>query len=154
MATNISQDDFQKTALRLPKKLHALLHEAATENGRSYNAEIISRLQQTFDAPQSLSSYDLGIAHVAKMGVMSELADIEFKISTLKMHVGSQIMSGMELSDRLDKLKSSKANTKKIQEVSQHLQENEAQLSSVQIMISKMKSREDELKEKLRALED
>ena len=48
MATNIPQDDFQKTALRLPKDLHARLHAAAAEVGRSYNAEIIARLEATF----------------------------------------------------------------------------------------------------------
>lgn len=46
MATNISQEDFQKTALRLPRDLHARLHEAAAESGRSYNAEIIFHLQK------------------------------------------------------------------------------------------------------------
>lgn len=49
MATSINQDDFQKTALRLPKELHAQLHAAAQESGRSYNAEIIARLQSSFD---------------------------------------------------------------------------------------------------------
>lgn len=50
MATNIPQDDFQKTALRLPKDLHARLHESAAEIGRSYNAEIIARLEASFTA--------------------------------------------------------------------------------------------------------
>ena len=48
MATNASQDDWHKTGLRLPKDLHAKLHAAAAESGRSYNAEIVSRLQGTF----------------------------------------------------------------------------------------------------------
>lgn len=49
MATNIPQLDYQKTALRLPKDLHAQLHLSAAESGRSYNAEIVSRLQTSFD---------------------------------------------------------------------------------------------------------
>lgn len=49
MATNIPQDDFQKTALRLPKDLHARLHESAAAVGRSYNAEIVARLAQSFE---------------------------------------------------------------------------------------------------------
>lgn len=52
MATNISQDDFHKTGLRLPRDLHARLHEAAAESGRSYNAEIVARLQSSFQ-PQT-----------------------------------------------------------------------------------------------------
>ena len=49
MATNQPQDDFQKTALRLPKDLHAQLHEAAAASGRSYNSEIVQRLQASFE---------------------------------------------------------------------------------------------------------
>jgi hypothetical protein len=44
-----SQDDFMKTALRLPRELHAKLHESALDAGRSYNAEILHRLEQSFD---------------------------------------------------------------------------------------------------------
>lgn len=42
------QPDIQKTALRLPKKLHAKIHEAAQVNGRSMNAEIVARLHASF----------------------------------------------------------------------------------------------------------
>lgn len=49
MATIQPQDDFQKTALRLPRDLHAQLHEAAAAAGRSYNAEIVARLQASFE---------------------------------------------------------------------------------------------------------
>jgi hypothetical protein len=52
MATNAPQDDWHKTGLRLPKDLHGKLHEAAAESGRSYNGEILARLQQSFDGPQ------------------------------------------------------------------------------------------------------
>jgi len=51
MATNQPQDDFHKTGLRLPKDLHARLHEAAAESGRSYNSELVHRLQQSFERP-------------------------------------------------------------------------------------------------------
>lgn len=42
------EEDIQKTALRLPKDLHRKVHEAATESGRSMNAEIVARLQESF----------------------------------------------------------------------------------------------------------
>lgn len=41
--------DVQKTALRLPKPLHERILAAAEINGRSMNAEIVARLQETFD---------------------------------------------------------------------------------------------------------
>lgn len=39
-----TQDDYVKTALRLPRELHASLLKDAEEAGRSMNAEIIDRL--------------------------------------------------------------------------------------------------------------
>lgn len=53
MATNAPQDDWHKTGLRLPKELHHQLHEAAATSGRSYNAEIVARLQLSFDGVAS-----------------------------------------------------------------------------------------------------
>lgn len=41
--------DIQKTALRLPRDLHTAIHEAADASGRTMNAEIVYRLQRTFD---------------------------------------------------------------------------------------------------------
>lgn len=38
------QDEYIKTALRLPRDLHKEIKEAAEYNGRSMNAEIIARL--------------------------------------------------------------------------------------------------------------
>lgn len=37
-----------KTALRLPRDVHARIQEAATSNGRSMNAEMVARLQESF----------------------------------------------------------------------------------------------------------
>lgn len=52
MATNKPQDEYKKTALRLPPELHERLHAAAAESGRSYNAEIVDRLEASLD-PQN-----------------------------------------------------------------------------------------------------
>lgn len=43
--------EIQKTALRLPKPLHVEIHKAAKESGRSMNAEIVKRLQSSFELP-------------------------------------------------------------------------------------------------------
>ena len=40
----LPQDDYIKTALRLPRELHAEIKDAAEYHGRSMNAEIIARL--------------------------------------------------------------------------------------------------------------
>lgn len=48
MAQLTPQDDYMKTALRLPRDVHARIQEAATSNGRSMNAEMVARLQESF----------------------------------------------------------------------------------------------------------
>jgi hypothetical protein len=40
-----SQDNWVKTALRLPPELHLELQDAALRNGHSMNAEIIARMK-------------------------------------------------------------------------------------------------------------
>lgn len=42
-----TQDDYVKTALRLPRALHAAIQAAADASSKSMNAEIIARLQRT-----------------------------------------------------------------------------------------------------------
>lgn len=44
-----TQDDFIRTALRVPPDLHKQIHEAAEKSNRTFNAEIVARLQQSFD---------------------------------------------------------------------------------------------------------
>ena len=52
MATNKPQDDYQKQGVRIPKTLHTRIHEAAVTSGRSYNSELIARLESSF-TPQT-----------------------------------------------------------------------------------------------------
>lgn len=49
MATSTNQTDFVKTALRLPPKLHEQIHAAAAESGRTYNAELVNRLDASLN---------------------------------------------------------------------------------------------------------
>lgn len=50
------QDDYIRTALRVPPDLHAKLHKAADENATSFNAEIVARLTASFDAPPDVAA--------------------------------------------------------------------------------------------------
>jgi len=43
-----SQDDFIRTALRVPPALHAKIHEAAKAAGRTFNAEIVYQLERAY----------------------------------------------------------------------------------------------------------
>lgn len=49
MANLKNQDDHIKTALRLPRELHTRIQEFAQINERSMNAEIVARLQSSFN---------------------------------------------------------------------------------------------------------
>lgn len=44
-----TQDDYIKTALRVPPKLHARIHESARRHGRTFNAEILQQLQLAYE---------------------------------------------------------------------------------------------------------
>ncbi|MDP9651691.1 Arc family DNA-binding protein [Paraburkholderia caledonica] len=43
------QDDYTKTALRLPRELHQKLLDAASARGHSLNTEMVYRLDRSFD---------------------------------------------------------------------------------------------------------
>lgn len=44
----MAQDDYIRTALRVPPDLHKALHESAAASGKSFNAEILGRLTDSF----------------------------------------------------------------------------------------------------------
>lgn len=45
MATNRTQADWAKTALRLPRELHVEVHQRARAENRSFNGHIVAVLQ-------------------------------------------------------------------------------------------------------------
>ncbi len=47
------QAEYVKTALRMPPALHELLHKAAERNHRTFNGEILARLERTFSQEPS-----------------------------------------------------------------------------------------------------
>lgn len=46
MASNQTQADWVKTALRLPRDLHRDVHEDAKRNDRTFNSQIVATLRQ------------------------------------------------------------------------------------------------------------
>lgn len=49
------QDDYTKTQVRLPKELHAKIQAAASESGRSMNAEFIALLKRALIVPEDIA---------------------------------------------------------------------------------------------------
>lgn len=70
------QDDYQRTALRLPKGLHSKILGSAEDRGCSMNAEIIQRLEQSFEG-RTISTSDMTSTDaIALMTVLKDKLDI------------------------------------------------------------------------------
>lgn len=69
----MSQDDYVRTALRLPRQLHARLHEEADAKGRSFNAEIIDGLQRAMSVtPLKDKTIDY-VEHIEQTNALRDL---------------------------------------------------------------------------------
>ena len=92
------QDDYMKTALRLPRDLHAKIQEAATASGKSLNSELIHRLQQSFEGNVST---DLALVLASLESVVAtslvEKMDAEYNAALLAAAV-RQLLRGEQLS--------------------------------------------------------
>lgn len=85
-------DEIQKTALRLPKSLHEAIHAAAKESGRTMNAEIVYRLQQSFEEQQDPGINDIELdtedRHIKQSdskklkGLLARMMEIVDSVST------------------------------------------------------------------------
>lgn len=53
------QDDFFRTQIRIPADLHRALKEATEESGRSLNAEIVARLNDSFRTEDTFERFNL-----------------------------------------------------------------------------------------------
>ena len=93
-----TQDDYVRTALRVPPDLHQKIHDAARENTRTFNAEIVARLERSFarHVPDSVpamlerlpidlvSQYGLHIYHEELDRAQTQLTKIETRV--IKLH--------------------------------------------------------------------
>ncbi|MDR8026973.1 Arc family DNA-binding protein [Burkholderia cenocepacia] len=84
MATSLNQDDYLKTALRLPRDLHAKIQEAAQQSGRSMNAEIIERLLQSLNAPAS----GTGTVDASAPQLLHQMLEVTEETERLRKEVG------------------------------------------------------------------
>lgn len=67
MAKPSTQDDYIRTALRLPPELHASIHASAEKAGRSFNAEIIARLAAAEDVATQYVEISKQLADMRKL---------------------------------------------------------------------------------------
>lgn len=84
MQRKAKQNDYMKTALRLPRDLHARLHDAAEANNRTYNSEILQRLEESFLLRSSSSTIDIRKDIALIEGVLGDLREKLDSVSTDK----------------------------------------------------------------------
>lgn len=108
-----TQDDYIRTALRVPPELHARIHEAAKTNTRTFNAEIVARLQASFEAPAVATSHSRTLAASAQEQVQAARTDwaerfnlyrIEAQLDAVRTQHALAEMKVRMLDDKLDKL--------------------------------------------------
>ncbi|GAB2731665.1 Arc family DNA-binding protein [Comamonas sediminis] len=69
----MAQDDYIRTALRVPPDLHKEIHEAADRAGRSFNAELIERLSRSFRDDQTI---ELAKSNMATLRMLSSFMSL------------------------------------------------------------------------------
>lgn len=98
MATSIDQKNFVKTALRLPPELHAAVHESAQKNGRSYNAELVERIQGSFEELVSKDGVNL------LLGLQYDLAASQTNLHMARLRLTELANAVIGLHDRMGRL--------------------------------------------------
>lgn len=73
------QDDYIRTALRLPPDMHKALHDSADASGKSFNAEIIARLQASFEEPAQGESFTTSTADAVHL-LLKKVEAIEARL--------------------------------------------------------------------------
>lgn len=76
-----TQDDYIRTALRVPPGLHGKIHEAAKGNNRTFNAEIVARLEQTFAPDDGGTEFVSGLVKMLGIKDNAKLDDVSIDIS-------------------------------------------------------------------------
>ena len=90
-----TQDDYIRTALRVPSALHRAIHESVAGGNRTFNAELIARLQASFEPSDTEQLRDLQLA-VARAQVESLAAQREaMQYSMALMYIAGRIPPGV-----------------------------------------------------------
>lgn len=98
MAPMATQDDYVKTALRLPRDLHLKLQGSADATSKSMNAEIVSRLEESFIGGQG--NLTTAIARLTLELAMVDTAKVTAQMRTTLLAVKIRLL-GETLLDRL-----------------------------------------------------
>lgn len=93
------QDEFIRTALRVPPGLHAQLHASASKNERTFNAEIVARLAESFEAREK-TDMQLRLEAAARENAvmltmtLAQKGTLEYRLETLESQRSAAIKAG------------------------------------------------------------
>lgn len=151
MATNKPQDDYKKTALRLPPELHERLHEAAAASGRSYNAEIVARLEESLERQQAATGMPHEIAaYLAALQNRSLMLDMRADMLKMRLDsIGVRVMTLVGKTDGLDMSSLTDAQLESVEAEIDDLRHAEAEMADVR---SELKALQDERQEVLQSI--
>lgn len=100
-----TQDDYIRTALRVPPELHAQIHASAKANNRTFNAEIVARLQESFHVKGAgVASLQLEAAGDANILKSFERSNLENRLMELLTQRSYENTNLLYCEDRLEYL--------------------------------------------------
>ena len=140
----MAQDDYIRTALRVPPDLHKALHAAADESGKSFNAEIIGRLQASF---QNFETADSALKREfeAQLGrLISRRDSVEMRTELARTRLDSLDVRRRMIVSELERMPANEGGVEKLAK----MQEGATQLNAVQKELSMLR---DELESLLQA---
>lgn len=80
----MAEEPYKRSQLRLPHELHDRVTKAAADTGRSMNAEIVARLEATFDDPRQ--PYSRAYAEVASLTEVMNYRLLQWNHILLRKH--------------------------------------------------------------------
>lgn len=83
-----TQDDYIRTALRVPPELHAQIHESAKVNNRTFNAEIVARLEGSFAPTSPIGGQGGSMAQeITRMSLEQRVMDMLLEQSHIEINM-------------------------------------------------------------------
>lgn len=95
-----TQDNYIRTALRVPPDLHAKIHESAKQNNRTFNAELVSRLERSFSSDRDMEEHAFESA-VETTTLSNEVARLTALLQKANESKASPSPSADEIADKV-----------------------------------------------------
>lgn len=90
----MEEDRFTRITLRIPKDVHASLQAAADEKAHSMNAEIVARLQESFDRPKL--GFGPGSVGDELVRARQELEKAQQKLNDTAVNIADRMLDRMQ----------------------------------------------------------